>query len=122
MKQKQSLETQTSKPAPTRIILPDINIHTDTNIDTDTHTDIDLKSHHPPQRRLAAWPMLYNVLQWTLTRMQERSTWMGMIGLLAAMGYRIRPEMEQAITFIGLGITSLIIILTRDDQGKNKHK
>lgn len=49
-----------------------------------------------------------------LARAQERSSWVGIIGFLAALGCRLSPEAEEAITFIGLGLASCLVIFTRD--------
>ncbi len=51
---------------------------------------------------------------YTIARLRERSTWLGLIAIVTAFGYRISPEQAQAIITVGLGLAGLIHTVTPD--------
>ena len=51
---------------------------------------------------------------WAINRLQERSTWLGIVGAVSSIGIYIKPEMASSISQIGVGISSAIAILTKD--------
>lgn len=59
----------------------------------------------------------WNIL-WTtiLSRATERSTWLGVIALLAAFGVVVRPEHVELICAVGSGVAGVILVATRDAE------
>ncbi len=55
-----------------------------------------------------------NILNYLLTRLKERSTWLGMISLVAAMGVSLSPDQSQAIVTAGVGLAGVIAVFTKD--------
>lgn len=54
-----------------------------------------------------------------LIRLQEPSTWRGLIGLATAGGITLTPELQNAIMAIGLALIGLINVIVKekkDDQ------
>lgn len=51
---------------------------------------------------------------WLLDRLGERSTWIGLTGLLTATGVSLEPDIGDAIGALGIALASLIAMLTRD--------
>jgi len=51
---------------------------------------------------------------YVLSRTKERSTWMGAIAFLAAVGINLEPAQTEAIIATGLGLAGLISAFTRD--------
>ena len=51
---------------------------------------------------------------WAINRLQERSTWLGIVGAVSSIGIYIKPEMASSISQIGVGVASAIAILTKD--------
>ena len=49
-----------------------------------------------------------NMLTWVKERLQEPSSYQGIIGLLAAVGYTLNPEMLELIASTAVGLISLI--------------
>ena len=49
-----------------------------------------------------------NMLNWIKERLEEPSSYQGIIGLLAAVGYTINPEMLELIATTAVGLISLI--------------
>lgn len=49
-----------------------------------------------------------------LARATERSTWLGVIALLAAFGVVVRPEHVELICALGTGLAGLLLVATRD--------
>ena len=59
----------------------------------------------------------WNILWATaLARATERSTWLGLIALLAAFGVVIQPEHVELICAIGSGVAGLILVATKDHR------
>ncbi len=54
------------------------------------------------------------VLAYLIARLQERSTWLGIIGLLTGAGLHIAPDQANLIVSIGLGLAGLIAAGTKD--------
>jgi hypothetical protein len=54
------------------------------------------------------------VLDWTLERAQERSTWVGAALLLSSLGVTVSPELQAAIIQVGLAVSGLVLVLIRD--------
>lgn len=55
-------------------------------------------------------------MDWIFERLKERSTWLGLISLLTAVGVGIDPEQAAAIATAGVAIGGLVAILTRDKK------
>lgn len=49
-----------------------------------------------------------NMLSWIKERLQEPSSYQGIIGILAAAGYSLNPEMLELIATTAVGLISLI--------------
>jgi hypothetical protein len=55
-----------------------------------------------------------NFFDWLLARLNERSTWVGLTGMLAAIGVGISPQQLEVITTVGVGTASAILAFTKD--------
>jgi hypothetical protein len=55
-----------------------------------------------------------NFLNWMLNRLNERSTWVGLTGMLTAIGVGISPQQLEVITTVGVGTASAILAFTKD--------
>jgi hypothetical protein len=53
-----------------------------------------------------------------LARIQEPSTWRGLVLVATAAGVALSPEQQDAIVSIGLGIAGLVGALTPDSKGQ----
>lgn len=53
---------------------------------------------------------------WAIERMQERSTWLGLVGIASSVGIYIKPELASSISQIGVGVASAIAIFTKDKK------
>lgn len=47
-------------------------------------------------------------IKFLLARLSEGSTWRGIFLLLTAAGVTLRPELQTAITAVGLSLTGLV--------------
>lgn len=56
-------------------------------------------------------------IAWLLARARERSTWLGLTGLLGALGVLVEPDQAEAIAAAGIAVAGAIAALTRDPQG-----
>lgn len=56
------------------------------------------------------------MLDYILDRLQEPSTWRGIVLLLTALGVSFSPDAQEAIISVGLSIAGLIGILTKDQK------
>ncbi|MFQ5472041.1 MAG: hypothetical protein ACE5FA_04045 [Dehalococcoidia bacterium] len=54
------------------------------------------------------------LLQWIAARGAERSTWLGLIGLISAFGVNLKPELTEGIIALGLALAGLVATLTKD--------
>jgi hypothetical protein len=53
-------------------------------------------------------------MNWLLKRLQEVSTWRGIVLLLTAIGVKLEPDLAEAIIAAGLAIVGTINILRRE--------
>ena len=53
-------------------------------------------------------------LDWLFARLRERSTWLGLTGLLSAVGVAFEPEQAEAIIVAGMAVAGAVAVLTRD--------
>ncbi len=53
-------------------------------------------------------------MQYLLARLQERSTWLGMIALATGFGVSITPDLANAVITIGSTIAGVVAALTPD--------
>lgn len=60
-----------------------------------------------------------NIVNYIIARSRERSTWIGIVSIIAAAGMALTPEQTEAIASAGVAIAGLIAIFTKD-QGSNK--
>lgn len=54
------------------------------------------------------------ILQFVLPRLRERSTYVGLVGILTALGIAIDPAYVEAALAIGTAVSSVILIVTTD--------
>lgn len=54
------------------------------------------------------------MLKFITDRAKERSTWLGLTGLLTAIGIGLEPEQIELISVIGVSIAGLIATFTKD--------
>lgn len=55
-----------------------------------------------------------NILDFMLKRAKERSTWMGLISILSAVGLTLKPEAIDAVIAFGMAAAGLIAVVTAD--------
>lgn len=53
-------------------------------------------------------------MSYTEDRFKERSTWLGVLGVLSLFGVNIAPELSECIIQIAVGIGSIVSIFTKD--------
>jgi len=53
-------------------------------------------------------------MRYLLNRLNEPSTWRGLIMILTALGLNISPELSEAILAGGVGLTGIIGAVTKD--------
>ena len=56
------------------------------------------------------------VLTWILDRAQEKTTWLGILGLASTIGWYIDPAVVTQIAQVGAAIASLILMLTGEKK------
>lgn len=56
------------------------------------------------------------MFKYILNRLSERSTWLGVIGLVTACGATIETALAEHIIAAGMALASLISIVTRDKK------
>jgi alpha-L-fucosidase len=54
------------------------------------------------------------LLNWVLNRLSEKSTWVGVVGILSAFGVYVSPDLGEAIAAAGLAITGVIAFVVKD--------
>lgn len=59
------------------------------------------------------------IVSYILERLNEASTWRGIIGILTAIGVTISPEQIDSIVAAGLAIMGAVGVFTKDDAGSS---
>lgn len=52
--------------------------------------------------------------RYALQRLTERTTWIGLIGLVSAAGVAVSPALAEQIAAAGMGLAGVILIVTQD--------
>ncbi len=55
-------------------------------------------------------------MRYVLERLQERSTWLGLIALVTGFGVSVKPEVSNSIITVGSTLAGLIAALTPDRE------
>ena len=55
-----------------------------------------------------------NIVNFILERLKEKTTWLGITGLLATVGVTLSPEQGTAIVTAGVGIAAAILTFTKE--------
>lgn len=55
-------------------------------------------------------------LKWIGNRLAERSSWLGVIAVLASLGISVSPELQDVIIQLGLSLAGLVAFLTKDKK------
>lgn len=55
-----------------------------------------------------------------ITRLKERSTWMGLITIVTAAGVALSPEQVEAIITAGAAVVGAIAVFTKDSDAPDK--
>lgn len=53
-------------------------------------------------------------MQYLLDRAKERSTWMGLVGLVSAFGVALAPEQIEAVVALGVAAAGAVAAFTKD--------
>lgn len=56
------------------------------------------------------------VLDFALARLKERSTWVGIIGVLSGAGIALEPAMASLIGAAGAAIAGAVLMVTKDQK------
>jgi hypothetical protein len=56
------------------------------------------------------------ILTFLTDRAKERSTWLGLTGVISAFGVALAPEQVELISVIGVSIAGLITTFTADKK------
>lgn len=54
-----------------------------------------------------------NILDYLLSRAKERSTWLGLISLITALGILFTPEQQESVIATGMALAGLVGAFTR---------
>lgn len=54
------------------------------------------------------------MFDWIVARLKERSTWLGITGLLTAAGVGLSPDQMEAVIGAGLAVAGLIGVVFKD--------
>ncbi len=57
-----------------------------------------------------------NLLPYILARAKERSTWLGIVSILTALGLLLSPEQKEAVISSGMAAAGLIAAFSKDAQ------
>lgn len=57
-------------------------------------------------------------MSWVLNRLQEPSTWRGLVWLLTAAGLTVSPDLAAAIAAAGMALAGLIGVVTKEQAKK----
>ncbi len=56
-----------------------------------------------------------NLLTFLLDRSKEKSTWVGLIAVLSAVGVALSPDQQEAIITAGVAIAGVISVFTKEN-------
>lgn len=59
-----------------------------------------------------------DMITYIIQRLTERSTWLGLIGLVTAAGVTVEEQMAEQLIAAGMAVAGLVGVLTKDRQGK----
>ncbi len=54
------------------------------------------------------------ILKFVLERAKERSTWLGIISFVTALGLVLSPEQKEAVITTGMAVAGLVATFTKD--------
>lgn len=55
-----------------------------------------------------------NMITYILNRLNETSTWRGIIGILTGLGVKLRPDLAEAIISAGMAAIGVINVLRKE--------
>ena len=58
--------------------------------------------------------MLTTLLAYLIARLQERSTWLGLVAVLTSAGVAVTPDQSTAFVTLGVAVAGLIAAVTKD--------
>lgn len=59
-----------------------------------------------------------DITRYILARTKERSTWMGIISIVTAVGMALTPDQTEAVISTGIALAGLIAVFTKDPGSK----
>lgn len=57
-----------------------------------------------------------NDMNWIIERLQEKTTWRGIIAAATALGMALSPELKEAIIIAGIGLVGLIEAISKEQK------
>ena len=57
-----------------------------------------------------------NLGKWILDRLKEKSTWAGILAVVAAAGVTLNPELKDAIVAAGVSIAGLVAVIVKENK------
>jgi len=56
------------------------------------------------------------IIKYITSRLKERSTWIGLISFVTALGVSLSPEQSQAIVSAGVALASVVAVFSTDKK------
>ena len=57
-----------------------------------------------------------NFVHYITKRLKERSTWLGIISIVIALGINLTPELTEAIISTGIAVAGFVAVVTKDNE------
>ncbi len=55
-------------------------------------------------------------MKYLLSRLKERSTWLGIIAIVTALGAQIETALAEQIIAVGMAVAGMVGIITKDKE------
>ena len=53
-------------------------------------------------------------IEYIVSRLKERSTWLGIVAAAAVFGFKLEPDQAEAIVELGVAAACAIMVFTKD--------
>lgn len=53
-------------------------------------------------------------MDYLISRLKEKSTWLGMLAIVTSFGVVISPELSAAIGTLGTGLAGLVLVIIKE--------
>lgn len=57
-------------------------------------------------------------MSWLFERLSEKTTWLGLVGILSAVGVYMSPDLQNQLVALGIAASGVVAVIVKEKKSK----